>query len=338
MGGRELPPERQRSLLPAAWQNRACPLTSPLLPSHLPLCPQTDLTHINILAELHCDAGAWEAALAVVTRAEEELLGEDEELPIDLRVSCWHCCCCRCCWRKHQGCRGRHVSVHPCPAPPSPPAPQVKAGAASAHLGDVAAAVDAFAPILQEPVDSFADLYLEAGAVLMGVGQPDKALPFFRCLAVWLSSVVWGALGSRLQGGRVPLALPPRPPPTLFSCPAVRDPSLVAARWRSTPRAARPRCGAGWRRATARCTTPTLRCTCTRQEEEGHTPFEGCWLSAAAADPQPLPAPPPPSPCSCVSPQTVVQQLGPEHPGHIEAVVALADLHKELGQQADAER
>lgn len=36
--------------------------------------------------------------------------------------------------------------------------------------------------------------------------------------------------------------------------------------------------------------------------------------------------------------QSVVAQLGADHPGHIEAVVALADLHRELGQQADAER
>ena len=36
--------------------------------------------------------------------------------------------------------------------------------------------------------------------------------------------------------------------------------------------------------------------------------------------------------------RAVVQQLGPDHPGHIEAVVALADLHRELGQQQEAER
>ena len=35
--------------------------------------------------------------------------------------------------------------------------------------------------ILQEPVDAFADLYMDAGSVLLNVGQPDKALPFFRC-------------------------------------------------------------------------------------------------------------------------------------------------------------
>lgn len=33
-----------------------------------------------------------------------------------------------------------------------------------------------------------------------------------------------------------------------------------------------------------------------------------------------------------------MQQLGPDHPGYIDAVVALAEQHRELGQSADAER
>lgn len=36
--------------------------------------------------------------------------------------------------------------------------------------------------------------------------------------------------------------------------------------------------------------------------------------------------------------QTVVHRLGPDNPAYTEAVVALADLHKELGQQREAER
>lgn len=47
---------------------------------------QTDLTHINILAELYCDAGQWRDALAAVQHAEAALLGPGEELPVDLRV------------------------------------------------------------------------------------------------------------------------------------------------------------------------------------------------------------------------------------------------------------
>lgn len=41
---------------------------------------------MNILAELYCDGGQWAEALAVVEGAERQLLGLDEELPIDLTV------------------------------------------------------------------------------------------------------------------------------------------------------------------------------------------------------------------------------------------------------------
>ena len=46
--------------------------------------------------------------------------------------------------------------------------------------------------------------------------------------------------------------------------------------------------------------------------------------------------PPPPRPLLQVY-QTVTQQLGPDDPGYIDAVVALAELHRELGQTAEAE-
>lgn len=48
---------------------------------------QTDLTHINILAELYCEAGEWGPALAICQRAEREMLGPDEQLPVDLKAS-----------------------------------------------------------------------------------------------------------------------------------------------------------------------------------------------------------------------------------------------------------
>ncbi len=50
------------------------------------------------------------------------------------------------------------------------------------------------------------------------------------------------------------------------------------------------------------------------------------------------------SPCHPCTPlplqvyQTVVRQLGPDHPGYIDAVVALAEQHRELGQAAEADR
>lgn len=75
-------------------------------PSHVPVagtfpvpscapCLQTDLTHVNILAELYCEAGQWGPALAICQRAERELLAPDEQLPVDLKAR-GHglgCCC-----------------------------------------------------------------------------------------------------------------------------------------------------------------------------------------------------------------------------------------------------
>ncbi len=51
------------------------------------------------------------------------------------------------------------------------------------------------------------------------------------------------------------------------------------------------------------------------------------------------PSGPPVCPPACLQVyQTVVQQLGPDHPGYIDAVVALAELHRELGQQDEADK
>ena len=61
---------------------------------------------------------------------------------------------------------------------------QVKAGTAKAHLGDKAGALEAFEAVLQYPVDSYADLYTDCGDVLLSMGEPDKALPFFTCAAL----------------------------------------------------------------------------------------------------------------------------------------------------------
>ncbi|PRW60262.1 general transcription factor 3C polypeptide 3 isoform X1 [Chlorella sorokiniana] len=183
-----------------------------VLQAHLSNFPtQTDLTHVNILAELYCEAGQWAPALAICQRAERELLGPDEQLPVDLKV---------------------------------------KAGAAHAYLGDVAAAVEEFNVVLQEPVDACADLYMDAGGVLLNVGQPDKALPFFSALA---------------------------------EVPEVSGPEV-------------------WARLAL----------CHRSLDQ---PEQALNVY-----------------------QTVVQQLGPDHPGYIDAVVALAEQHRELGQSAEAER
>ncbi len=55
-------------------------------PTHAVPWLQTDLTHVNILAELYCEAGQWAPALAICQRAERELLAPDEQLPVDLKV------------------------------------------------------------------------------------------------------------------------------------------------------------------------------------------------------------------------------------------------------------
>lgn len=58
-----------------------------------------------------------------------------------------------------------------------------------------------------------------------------------------------------------------------------------------------------------------------------------------ASYPDPLSKTCHPHPCILLQVyQTVVQQLGPDHPGYIDAVVALAEQHRELGQTAEAER
>ncbi|KAI7842713.1 hypothetical protein COHA_003644 [Chlorella ohadii] len=187
-----------------------------VLQAHISNFPgQTDLTHVNILAELYCEAGQWAPALAICQRAERELLAPDEQLPVDLKV---------------------------------------KAGAAHAYLGDVAAAVEEFNVVLQasteEPVDVCADLYMDAGSVLLNVGQPDKALPFLRALA---------------------------------EVPEVSGPEV-------------------WARLAL----------CHRSLDQPEQALDVY--------------------------QTVVRQLGPDHPGYIDAVVALAEQHRELGQAAEADR
>ena len=45
-----------------------------------------DLTHINILAELHMEAHAWPEAAAAIAYASRHLTTSDAGLPIDLQV------------------------------------------------------------------------------------------------------------------------------------------------------------------------------------------------------------------------------------------------------------
>lgn len=63
-----------------------------------------------------------------------------------------------------------------------PPLAQVKAGIALCHLDRPDEAAQLLSCLLGEPVDQFADLYADAGSILQGVGRPEAALPYFRCL------------------------------------------------------------------------------------------------------------------------------------------------------------
>ena len=52
-----------------------------------PRCVQTDLTHVNILAELYAEAGQWLKVLDLIRDAEQRQMGEDgEAIPVDLQV------------------------------------------------------------------------------------------------------------------------------------------------------------------------------------------------------------------------------------------------------------
>ena len=65
---------------------RPPPRTAPWRP--LPSL-QTDLTHFNLLAELHCVNEQWAEALGVVEAAhrfQQDHGLEDDELPVDLQV------------------------------------------------------------------------------------------------------------------------------------------------------------------------------------------------------------------------------------------------------------
>ncbi|GAB4822338.1 hypothetical protein N2152v2_009384 [Parachlorella kessleri] len=124
-----------------------------VIESHMERHPgQTDLTHVNILAELYGEAGRWDAVLDLIQRAEQDLCGEGEE-------------------EEEESAGGLPVDL------------QVKAGLALAQLGQAEQAAQLFSSLLQEPVDQFADLYADVGGMLLGVGQPAAALQYYRALA-----------------------------------------------------------------------------------------------------------------------------------------------------------
>jgi hypothetical protein len=125
----------------------------------------------------------------------------------------------------------------------------------------------------QEPVESFADLYLDAGHVLMAVGHPDRALPFLRCRRKQGAGGTVGCLAQQAQQapvGRYSRAACAHPQAAVSlqhasACCADCHPgqpplaTVPAAPWLSTQRRAARTLGHAWRCATARWATQKLR-------------------------------------------------------------------------------
>ena len=126
---------------------------------------------------------------------------------------------------------------------------------------------------MQEPVDVCADLYMDAGSVLLNVGQPDKALPFLRCrgrLDRWLvggwrllmqpeGGCVWLLPAIAIQAILFVLLLTQLLTQPLL--PARCRRLYPAGRLRRCRRSAGPRCGRAWRSATAPWTSRSRRWT-----------------------------------------------------------------------------
>lgn len=138
---------------------------------------QTDLTHINILAELLAEVRDWEGVYNIIKQAEKTFLKQQQQgvqsMPVD---------------EERRG-EGGTAGSSPPPPPPPPPLPdlpvelRVKEGAALAALGRITEAQAAFAILLQQPIGDYPDLYAEAGGVLLGLGLPGEAFPFLKTLA-----------------------------------------------------------------------------------------------------------------------------------------------------------
>ena len=106
----------------------------------------TDLTHVNLLAELLCtpEVGAWQEALDVLAKARETLLEGSEVMPVEL---------------------------------------EVKAALATARLGDIDAAEQQLQLLFGHEVAAFDDLYFSAADTFEALGRDEKAEPFLRSLA-----------------------------------------------------------------------------------------------------------------------------------------------------------
>jgi predicted Zn-dependent protease len=106
----------------------------------------TDLTHVNLLAELLCSSeiSQWQEVIELMNTTRTQLLGEGEEMPVELMA---------------------------------------KEAVARAHLGDVEGAAEQLKAVLAQPVDVFADVYAAAADAMEHVARDDLAEPFLRALA-----------------------------------------------------------------------------------------------------------------------------------------------------------
>jgi len=143
---------------------------------------QTDLTHINILAELLAEVRDWEGVYNIIKQAEKSLKQQQQQQALQttrpVKVGGEE---------GNSGVGGAGSSLPPPPPPlllPDLPVElRVKEGAALAALGRISEAQAAFAILLQQPIGNYPDLYAEAGGVLLGLGRPVEAFPFLKALA-----------------------------------------------------------------------------------------------------------------------------------------------------------
>lgn len=77
----------------------------------------------------------------------------------------------------------------------------VKAGLCTCRMGDVAAAATYFSRLLAEPVDQYADLYLEVANAYMAGGQAAAAVPFLDALAQQAATAATAGGGEGGGGG-----------------------------------------------------------------------------------------------------------------------------------------
>ena len=118
-----------------------------ILKSYWETYPETtDLTHINLLAELLCspELSSWQETIDVLAKARKELIPSGEAMPIEL---------------------------------------DIKVALATARLGDIDEAERQLQPLFEQEVSMYDDLFFAAADTFEAIGRDEKAEPFLRALA-----------------------------------------------------------------------------------------------------------------------------------------------------------